>query len=64
MDTATGEIDVGGIGRVSSIIAIQSLSSLVLRRISSPLPLTGYENRPDTAPLFPDARQFVGPLIS
>lgn len=64
VDTATGEIDVDGIGRVSSIIAIQSLSSLVLRRISSPLPLTGYENRPDTAPLFPDARQFVGPLIS
>lgn len=64
-DTASGEIDSDGIKRVSSMFAIQALSSVVLRRISSPLPLTAYQGQPGHVSYsFPDARQFVGPLIS
>lgn len=55
-DTATGEIDPDGIRHASSIIAIQALSSIVLRRTSSQLP----QNRSNPAPDV--AFRAVGPL--
>lgn len=63
-NTATGEIDPDGLGRVSSIFAIQALSSLVLRRISSSLPSTYYQGEAQSKLYIPDARHLVGPLRS
>lgn len=63
-NTATGEIDLEGLGRVSPTIAVQALSSVVLRRISSRLPESSVNVTPASAPYFPDARDLVGSLIS
>lgn len=65
-DTTTGEIELDGIRRSPQIFAVQALSSVVLRRVSSRRPLTDYDCEKNPVPelSIPDARQVVGPLIS